>query len=194
MLSNVKIKVRALIEDLLKSGSETFTYTSSNIFTLIEPNAVEAIDFTIDGAALDSGEIYALDTDTNKVTLSGITPTAGQEIEINYTYYAKYSETEIREYIRASLVWISLFGECKDFELEEDGEGDYNFEPTPTSKQLDLIALITSILIKPDWNEYKLPNLTVKFPRTQDRDTKIRKLIVRLQSMVGEFSLIDLEG
>lgn len=194
MFSNVKTKVRALIEDIAKSASETFTYTTSDIFTMSEPNVITADDFTVNGNALDSGETYALDTTTNKVTLTGASLTADDEIEIDYSYYSKYSDTEITEYIRAALVHISLYSDCQDYELETDGDGDYNFEPTPSNKQLDMIALVTAILINPSWTKYELPNVTITFPNSQSKEAKIRKLITRLQTMGGYTGLIKLEA
>ena len=193
MFSNVKTKVRSLIGDISKSGTEVHTYTTSLIFTLTEPNVTSLTTTTINGVALDSGETATFSATTGKVTLAGVSLTAGDEIEFTFAYYAKYSETEIANWIRAALVYVSLFDECKDFELEDDGADSYYFEPTPDNKELDMIALVTSILLNPDWSEYKLPNVTIKYPRTQDRDTKIRKLITRVQSRTGWSGLIALE-
>jgi len=192
MLSSVITKVRALIDDALKNGREVHTYVSSKIFTLTESNVSAISAVTNNGAALDSGESYSYSSTTNKITMVG-TFAAGDEFEFAYTYYAKYSDTELTDWIRASLVYLSLYDDCKDFELEDDGESSYYFEPTPSNKELDLIAMVTAILINPDWSEYKLPNVTVKFPRTQDKETRIARLIKSVKSSNGWTGLIDLE-
>jgi len=193
MFENTKKKVRSIIGDISKSDTEVQTYTTSLIFTLTEPNVTSLTLTTINGVALDSGETATFSATTGKVTLSGVSLTAGDEVEFTYAYYAKYSETEIANWIRAGLIYVSLFNECNDFELEDDGADSYLFEPTPTSKELDLIALVTGILLNPDWSEYKLPNVTIKYPRTQDKETKIRKLITRMTTMTGWSGLIPLE-
>jgi len=194
MFSSVLTKIRALSGDWLLTGTQTFTYTTSLIFTLDELNATAVNDLTIGGAALDSGETYSYSATTHKVTVVGATPTAGDEVEVNYSYYNKNSDTVLAEYVRAALVYISIYSECQDYELETDGDGDYNFEPTPSNKQLDMIALVAGILINPNWSEYKLPNITIKYPRTQTKETKIRKLIMHLQSWDGCTTLIKMEA
>jgi len=194
MFSSVLTKIRAITEDWLLTGTQTFTYTTSLIFTLDELNATAVNDLTIGGAALDSGETYSYSATTHKVTVVGATPTAGDEVEVNYSYYNKNSNTVLAEYVRAALVYISIYSECQDYELETDGEGVNNFEPTPSNKQLDMIALVAGILINPNWSEYRLPNITIKYPRTQTKETKIRKLILHLQSWDGHTELIKMEA
>jgi len=193
MFSSTITKIRALIEDGLKSDEETFSYNTSLIFTLSEPNVTAVTDVDVNGADLDSGETYSFSTSTNKCTVTGTTPTVGDEYAISYSYYAKYSDTELTEYIRAAMVYISVYSDCQDYELETDGDGNNNFEPTPDNKQLDMIALVAAILINPDWLEYKLPNITIKFPRVQTKEVRVRKLIVRMASMSGYTGLIDME-
>ncbi len=195
MFATVKTKIRALIRDPLKTGSEVHEYTTSLIFTLSEPNVVGLTTTTVNGDALESGETATYSLATNQVTLAGVSLTAGDEVEFIFTFYAKYTETELTDWIVASLVYISLYGECKDFELETDGDGDYNIEPTPSNKEEDMIALVAGILINPDWSEYKLPNITLVFAgNTQDKDTRIGRLIASLLDMTGYTGLINLEG
>ena len=58
-----------------------------------------------------------------------------------------------------------------------------------------MIALVAGILINPDWSEYKLPNITLVFAgNTQDKDTRIGRLIASLLDMTGYTGLINLEG
>ena len=193
--ATVKTKIRALIKDPLKTGSEIHEYTTSVIFTLSEPNVVGLTSTTINGAALESGETATYSSATNQVTLAGVSLTAGDVVEFIFTYYAKYTETELKDWIVASLIYVSLYGECKDFELETDGDGAYNIEPTPSNKEEDMIALVAGILINPDWTKYELPNITLTFAgNTQDKDTRIGRLISSLIDMTGYTGLINLEG
>ncbi len=191
MFDEVKIKIRALIEDLSESNTEVFTYTTSAIFTLAEPNIIAISEVTKNGVALGDSD-YSFSATTNKVTVTA-TLAADDEIEINSTCYLKYSETELREFIRAALIYCSLWG-TKDFELEDDGDDSYTFEPTPNQKELDMIALVTSIIIKPNYTKYELKGVVVmEFPKNIDKDSKIRKTILQLQSMNGIFTHTNLE-
>jgi len=186
MLSNIKTKIRSLIFDLSKSDVEVFTYSISDIFTLQEANIIEVTQVDKEGVALTSGQ-YSYDSTLNQVDVSE-SLVSNDVITVYYTFY-KYSDTELTEYIRASLVWISYFGYNEtDYELETT-----YISPTPENKTLDLIALIASILIKPDYSEYRLPNLTVKYPRTICKEDRIEKLISRFQYGLGVLDTLDFD-
>lgn len=184
MLFNIKTKIRSLIPDIAKSDSETFTYNTSAIFTLQESNIIDVSQVDKNGVALSSGEW------SHDLTLSQVTVTeslmSNDIITVYYTFY-KYSDTELTEYIRASIVWISYFGYNEtDYELETT-----YISPTPDNKILDLIALIASILIKPDYSEYRLPNLTVKYPRTMCKEDRIEKLVSKFQYGLGVSDVLE---
>jgi len=185
MLNQVKTKVRALIEDSVNTNFEVFEYISSKIFTLSESNIVSITKVLKNGSDLGSGD-YDYDSTTNKIE---IIPSLvqGDNIEVDYTYN-KYSDSELNGFITAALVWISVFSTCsQDFELETT-----TIEPTPSNRELDLIALITSILIKPDWSEYRLPNVTVKYPRTMTKEEKIERLVQKFNSGIGILDVIEM--
>lgn len=182
LLPQIRSKIRSLVEDFAKSDFETFTYETSNIFTLAEPN-INSIDSVLrNGAELGSGE-YSYNSTTNKLTIdlaSGSDFAVDDIVEADYTFN-KYSNTEIDKYIEASLVWISLFSSGDDdYELEDE-----SIYPVPGNKTTDLIAIIASILIKPNYSEYKLPNLTVKYPKTISKEDKIQKIIARFDMGIG---------
>lgn len=182
MLDIIRTKVRALVEDFanVKKDFETFEYTTSKIFTLSESNISSITKVLKNGLELGSGQ-YSYDSTTNKIE---IVPslTQGDIIEVDYVF-SKYSDTELDEYIRASLVWISINNSCgKDFELETDIS---EVVPTPTNRELDLIALIAAIIIKPNYSIYRLPNLTVRYPRTMNKEDKIQRIISRFTSGLG---------
>ncbi len=187
ILSELRTKIRALIFDLLKNDFESFTYESGDtIFVLAESNIGTISSVTQNGVALASGD-YSYDSTTNELEITA-SMSANDIIIVKYTYY-KYSSTELDEYIRASLVWISVFSYCEtDFELEDE-----DISPTPSNKQEDLISLIASILIKPDYSEYRLPNLVVRYPRTMAKEDRIEKTIVRFQRGLGVNDLLTFD-
>ena len=65
-----------------------------------------------------------------------------------------------------------------------------SIHPNPDNKTEDLIAIIASILINPNYSEYRLPNRTVRYPRTMDKETKIQKIVSRFQMGLGISEII----
>lgn len=194
MYDKIKTKIRSLINDLLKTdGSEIFTYSTSKIFKLSKDNATAVSTFKVNDVLPDSSESISFDSSTNEATIVA-TLVADDEIEIQYSYYNKYSEADIQDYIRSALVYVSIYSECEDYELEIDGDGDYQIEPTPSNLQSDIIALVAAILIKPNWTKYKLPDVELNFPRTQTKETRIIKLITGKIDMTGTTGLLEWEN
>lgn len=186
MLSNLRTKIRALVEDFTKIDFEILEYTNSKIFTLSESNISSITKVLKNGSELGSGQ-YSYDSDTNKIE---ITTSLIQKdiIEVDYSF-TKYSDTELNGYITASLVWISINNCCdKDYELEEDIN---SIVPTPDNRDLDLISIITAIIIKPNYSIYRLPNLTVRYPRNKSKEEKIRVLIMQFNSGLGISGVLE---
>lgn len=185
-VTKLRNKLRALVEDLQKTDTETFTYESSSIFTLQEENIDEIQEVSKNGTALGSGD-YSFDSSTNKLTIS-VALTANDIIEVIYTYY-KYSNTELEEYVRAGLVWLSIFDVSEnDYEMEDD-----DIYPEPDGRTIDLIALVSSILIKPDWTEYRLPNLTVRYNSRIPKEDRIERLINRFTLGLGVNDIVEFD-
>lgn len=186
MLTVIKQKIRSLVSDWTSSDKESFIYTSSSIFTLAETNVASITGITKNGVSIYSSGNYSWDADTNQLTITA-SLTADDVIIISYTYN-KYSDTELLEYIRASLTWVSLVSNCeRDWELESDG-----IYPTPSNRDTDLISIIASILINPSYSEYRLPNIVVKYPRTMTKEKRIQNLIKRyLFSAEGYNSVLE---
>jgi len=187
-IATLREKIRALVNDIIKSDKESFTYTNSAIFILAEENIESITQVTKNGVALGTGE-YSFDSDTNEITITpstGDSLTNGDILIVTNTYY-KYSTTELDEWIRASLVWMSVYSATEnDFEIENS-----DIFPTPDNRTLDLICLIASILIKPNWNYYSLPNLTVRYPRNFSKEEKIEKLINKFTAGIGVNDILE---
>lgn len=185
MLSEIRTKIRALTEDLTSTKTDSFTYTISNIFPLSEDKGISILDVQINGSELESGQSYNFDSDTAQLTVEGLT--TNDIVTVKFTYY-KYSDNELNDYIRSALVWMSIYSEkCKDFELENDAE----IVPTPDNRTTDLMAIIASLLIKPDYSEYRLPNLTVRYPRTMTKEKRIEELMAKYDRGLGVNDIIE---
>lgn len=189
MLESIREKIRALVVDNEKSDFQTFVYTTTPIFTVAQPN------ITIVKVLLNGVEIldYTFDVLTNKVEITVSALTTSDVIEVDYTYI-KYSETEIDSYIRSALVFISVYCyDDKDYELEYESGNDGNIIPTPDNRTTDLIALVSSILIKPDYSQYNLPNIKVTYPRKMTKEERIEKLISKFQIGLGENYILNFD-
>jgi len=183
MLDTLREKIRALVADFSTSDFEVFSYTTSSTFTIAQEN-ITITKVLKNAVELGSGT-YTFDEDTNKITITE-SLTSGNTVEVDYTFY-KYSDSELNEYIRAALVWLSVFSYCStDYELESN----YIY-PTPDNKTLDLISIIASIIIKPNYSEYNLPNLKVKYPENISKDEKIRRIIQSFQIGLGIIEVIE---
>ncbi len=182
MLDEIRTKIRALIEDFFKKSFEVFEYKTFNIFTIAQTN-ITITQVLLNGNITSD---YTFDAVTNKITMTGSGLASTDKIEVDYTYN-EYSDNELTEYVRAALVWISI---------SSYNEGDYEIEtdiyPTPSNEAEDLISLIASILIKKDYSEYRLPNLTIKYPRTMTKEDRIEKLINRFNRGIGAVDVITL--
>jgi len=188
MLSNLRTKIRALIGDFGKNDFEAFEYAVSKIFTLSESNISSIIKVLKNGSELGSGQ-YSYDPDTNKIEIT-TSLIQGDVVEVDYSF-SKYSDTELNGYITASLVWISIANCCDDdFELEEDINA---IVPTPNNRELDLIAVIGAIIIKPNYTTYNLPNLRVSYPRNISKEDKIQKIIDKFKSGIGIIGVITFD-
>ncbi len=186
VLDGIRTKIRALITDLARSDFQVFSYTNSSIFTLAESNISSITKVLKNGADLIESGGWSYDSTTNKITIL-TSLIDNDKIEVDYTY-VKYSDTELDEFLRASLVWVSVFAYSQmDYELD-NGE----IFPTPDQMTTDLFALISSILILPEYTVYRLPNVTVEYEGRLPKDIKIEKLISRFKMGIGVSGVITL--
>jgi len=177
MLDNILIKVRALIEDIEKTDYEIFVYRNNNTFKLKQLNINELTSVRVNGEELGSGD-YIWTPYNNEITIESSLAT-GDLIEIGYKLYYQYSNVELIEYVRSALVHIS-FNRYITFNLNFTNT---EIDPIPDSLDEDLIALITAMVIKPDYSSYRLPNLSVTYQkRNMDLDEKISKFIIKFQT------------
>jgi len=170
-LTTIETLVRYLLDETAKTQlpGDIFTYGASSIFTLTETNPVSVSAVLVNDES--SGVSYTYESSTNKVTISS-NLTSGDTVEIQYTYYPNYSSTEIQNYVRASIVHISVNG----YYTFEIGSNDVIY-PEPDENEKNLIALIAAIIIEPNNKTYRLPDITVQVPNPLSKEDMIRKAI-----------------
>jgi len=165
------------------SPGDIFTYSASAVFTLSESNVVAVSTVLQNDVELTSGQ-YSYDSDTNKVTVSA-SLTAGDTVEIRYTYYPNYSSTEVQNYTKGAIAHLSV-NNFYHFEIE-----DTTVYPEPIEAEKNLIALVASVLIEPDNKSYALPDLRIYAPRDLPLHDKISKIIaVAKHNTHGNFEIL----
>jgi len=183
-LASITTLVRYLIGDTSKTQlpGDIFTYDNSEVFTLTESNATAVSDVLVNDTS--SGVAYVYSTTRQTVTISSVL-TSGDTVEIQYTYYPNYSDTEIQNYIQAAIIHLSV-NNFYDFTISSS-----NIYPDPTPQEQRLIAIITGLLIEPDNKTYRLPDLTINVPRDLPLHDKIRKAILTMKHNThGTFDIL----
>lgn len=185
MLAELYTKTRAHCGDFGKSSYEIFEYTTKNVFTVAQSN-ISITLVLINGVPTSD---YTFDATTNKITITASGLASTDKIEVDFTYN-KYSTSELKEYIRSALGYISIYAKDeKDMEIEDEG-----IYPTPSNAMEDLIAIIASIIILPNFSRKSLPGgITEVYPRTKSKDKIIEEKIVRFNRGLGVTGIIELE-
>lgn len=175
--------VRNLISDILKSdGRDLFTYesvASSKIFTLTESNVSSATIIVQKNGVVWASSNYSYSSTTGKLTVTG-SLTAGDSLEVTYSYYSKYSDTELRGFIKSAISYLSV-EKYGTFAVKSDNV----IFPTPTLGESNLIAVIASILIKGDIVSYRTPELSISFEKSDSKEKKIKKYIRQYKKTYG---------
>ena len=181
-------KIRNLIQDNLNtSPHDVFIYTISNLFTLLTPNASSSTILVYKNSVLMGDSNYTFDSNTNRLTYIGVL-VSGDTIEVYYSAYIKYSDNEIKSYIRSALLYIST-NRYKTFMSKND-----LIFPSPSECEENLIALIGRILIIGDIKSYKTPELNIIFRETMSVDEKIRWVILQFKKSPGSIGFVSLDG
>lgn len=184
-LSDIVTNVRYIIEDTSTSmvPGDIFTYAASAVFTLTESNIISVTAVFKNDVELESGE-YTYDSDANQITVSA-SLTSGDTIEIQYTYYPDYSDTEIKNYIRSAVIHLSI-NNYYNWTIETE-----TIYPEPSVSEKNLISMVTGLLIKPNNKTYRLPDMSIVAPKDLPTKDKISKTIAIFKKNThGNFSLL----
>lgn len=187
-LANIVAKIRNLIGENLVADKDIFTFESSRVFSLGDVNVSAITAVLVNGTEEAESGQWSYDEDTNKLTFeNSFTFTVGDVIEVQYTKYPNYSDTELEAYAKAALTHISAC-QYKTFFMASG-----YVTPTPSEAEENLIALVASIIIKPDNKSYKLPDIGIQVPlNSSSTQDMIRQAIVRFKkSPTGIFKIIS---
>lgn len=187
-ISTIERFVRALVKDRLRiDGRDSFIFQGDAHFTLTEdyPSS-STIKVFKNGTLLTSG--YSYNSSTNIVTVTAILSTS-DIILITYSYYDKYSSSEIVDYIESSFVYFSQFGYRKTFKLNDARTSVLTIDGiNPVVRECYEIAIITAICIDPENIEIRTKDFTVTATNKESKNELIQKALMQFTTWYGELT------
>lgn len=188
-MQNIIEKIRNLINDnVITTGRDVFNYesiVSSKIFTLTESNISSSSIVVKKNGTVWASSNYSFDGDTCELTVTG-TLAVGDLLLVTYSYYPKYSDTELEGWTKAAISYLSV-EKYGTFIIESGNVLD----PEPTEAEEHLIAMVASILIKGDVVSYRTPELSITFARGDSIESKIQKFVRAFKKSYGVLIYID---
>ena len=194
-LSKIRLWVRQLINDMSrKDGHDVFQYDSSSVFHVSEDYPDELTIKVYKNGTLLFNADWDYDSDTNQVTIdvvaSGNDLVTGDDVEITYDYFAKYSNDEIDGYISGALLYFTEFRHYKTYEINGTDVVACNNE-VPTIEESHLIALVTAIHINPDNINLRTPDISKTGSQNKSKKDQIADTITRWQRSLGNISFLE---
>jgi hypothetical protein len=181
-------KVRNLNQDNLKATFDIFEYNISKVFTLSEANIDSTTLTCLLNGTVWATSNYTYSTSTGKVTVTG-TLTVGDEIEFDYSAYTKYSDGEIRGYIKAAISYLAI-EKYETFAVKSDNE----IFPTPDESEENLIAMVANIVMNGSIGQYKTPEVTIDFNNKLSKEEKIKIVVRQFKKTFGVLKYADPEN
>lgn len=185
-ISMIRPLVRTLVDDDLKTdGRDAWLYEGVATFTLSKdyPSSATIVVYQ-NGTDITSAN-WTYNSSTNIVTVSS-SLTTNDTILISYSYYDKYSDTELLNYIKASFPYFSQFGYRKIFRLNSDSDeviAEDNLNAT--TKEGYQIAIITAILIDPQNIDIRTKDFSITAKEKMSRIELISLAFSQFQNFVG---------
>ena len=187
-VSFIKRITRTLLGDSLNTkGRNVYVYAGSSSFTLSEdyPDS-STIKVYVNGTLLTSGWSY--NSATNIVTVSS-SLTTDDVIIITYSFYCKYSDTEITNYIEASFVYFNQFGYRKTFVLNSGRDEVWSINGDfPTLNEAYQIAVITTIVVDPKNVSIKTKEFSISAQEDKGQTELIGEAFQQFTNFLGIIS------
>ena len=187
-VSTILRLIRALLKDRLRTdGRDSYIFQGSGSFTLTEdyPSS-STIKVYKNGVLLTTG--YSCNSSTNIVTITAILAT-NDIILICYSFYDKYSDSELTDYLETSLAYFSQYGYRKTFKLNDARTEVLTIDGVnPTSRESYQIAIITSIVTDPSNIDIQTKDFRVSAMEKESRSDLISKAMQQFTTWYGELT------
>ena len=186
--------IRGSIKDNLKTnGRDAFEYVTDNSFRLSKDYISSATIKVYKGTTLLTVTTqYTYNSDTNKVTITA-TLVEGDDIIITYSYYEKYSDTEIQGYIKSNLIWFTRRRYGKTFYMNSSNEVVTLNGENPTLAEGNIIAAVTSIDIDPRNFRIRTPDFTIEPEETKSKSELINDVFDQFTRSFGTLDFLEIE-
>ena len=187
-ISTLTRLVRGLLQDRLRSnGRDSYAYLGDINFTLSEDFiSSSTIKVYKNGTLLSSG--YSFNASTNIVTIT-TTLITSDTIVITYSYYDKWSDSEIVDYIESALTYFSQFGYKKIFRLNDDRTEVLTINGiSPTVRECYEISIISAIHIDPNNIEIRTKDFTITAKENESKSELINRALNQFTSYLGEIT------
>lgn len=186
-LTTIRRLVRGLLKDRLRvDGRDTFIFLGNANFTLSEdyPDST-TVKVYKNGTLLSTG--YSYNASTNIVTVTAILAT-NDIILITYSFYDKYSDSELTDYIESSFLYFSQFGYRKVFKLSDDRTEILTVNGiNPCIRECYEIAIISAICIDPENIDIRTKDFTVTATNQESKNELIQKALMQFTVWYGDF-------
>lgn len=186
-LVTIRRLVRALLKDRLRiDGRDAYKFDGDAHFTLSEdfPDSATVKVFK-NGTLLSTG--YSYNSSTNIVTITTILAT-NDTILITYSYFDKYSDSELTDYIESSFLYFSQFGYRKVFKLNDDRTEVLTINGiNPCVRECYEIAIITSICIDPENIDIRTKDFSLTATNKESKNELIQKALMQFTVWYGDF-------
>ena len=185
-MNNIISKLRDLIDDGYKFVNESQEYFgSSKIFTLQYANIDATTLIVKKNGTIWAGTNYSYSSSTGKVTVTG-TLTSGDVLTFEYNAYEKYSDSELRAYIRNAIYHLAI-EKYKVFTAKSDNI----IFPTPSESEECLLSIVAAILIKGNIRQYRTPEFTIVFDTdNMSVEKKIKATLQQFKKTFGQIAYI----
>lgn len=187
-LTTIKRLVRSHLKDRLNPhGRDSYIFVGSANFTLTEdyPDSTTIVVYK-NGTVLSTGWSY--NSSSNILTISAMLAT-NDIILITYSFYDKYSENELTDYIESSLCYFAQFGYRKLFKLNDARTEVLTIDGVnPTAKECYQISIITAINIDPHNIDIRTKDFTVTAEEKENKSDLIGKAMMQFTTWYGEMT------
>ena len=196
-ITTITTLVRGLIKDQIrKNNGDEFEVEADDKFTLQEDFPVESSINVYKNDELMNTTDWSYSSDTNQVIIdpvtSGVVLDPGDTIVISYNYYEKYSDSEIIDFIKSSLIWFAVYRYKKLFEVASDDEDVIAINAVnPTTEEQYLIAMITAIEIDPNNVDIRTPDFQLTGSENKSKKDQIGDVFSKWLRFVGTIDFLE---
>ena len=179
-------KLRNIIDDNYEYNEEAQEYYGgAKIFTLAYANIDATTLVVYKNGSVWVASNYTYSSSTSKVTVTG-TLTSGDVLTFSYNKYEKYSDSELRAYIRNAIYHLAI-EKYRVFTAKSDNV----VYPTPSEAEECLLSIIAAILIKGNIRQYRTPEFTIVFDTdNMSVEKKIKATLRQFKKCFGQLTYI----